>query len=84
MTYNKLYEQLYGVRADSYTEEVLQRKALIEALPEPVRRAWHVVDFFLKLKGFDHWWDNIDDDTQDDLFAELVKEMERPSLNHQR
>lgn len=41
----------------------------------PTRTAWAIVEFFGGRKGFDHWWDNIDDDIKDEIFESLVAEV---------
>ena len=42
-------------------------------LPEVERQpfAERVIDFLSDRKGFDHWWDNIDDDIQEEIIREL-------------
>lgn len=45
----------------------------IEKVPEIERQpiAQRVIDFLSDRKGFDHWWDNIDDDIQEEIIREL-------------
>lgn len=35
------------------------------------RLPWQVIKFFNSLGGFDHWWDDIDEDTKDEVFGLL-------------
>lgn len=38
-----------------------------------VHRAWKVIRLFEDRRGFEHWWDEIDEEIQDEIFDDLVK-----------
>lgn len=49
------------------------RKTVLSKLTPAELKAWEVLDFLYGRGGFDHWWDAIDHETHDEIFAGLVK-----------
>jgi len=65
MKYSEFLDQVAG----DFTEGARR----VAALPLAERLAWKIVqDFLYDRKGFDDWWDGIDDEVRDELFDELV------------
>lgn len=67
MKYSELHEAYWS------NDAVKARDTLFK--DAPTRVAWEIVEFFGERKGFDHWWDNIDDDIKDEIFEDLVAEV---------
>lgn len=67
MKYSEFYEQYWDGRSKEK-----QRKLLMEQ-PIQFRAAWAAFDVLGDRGGFDGWWGDIDEDTQDECFAAIVK-----------
>lgn len=67
MTYTEIFERVYA------TSRRADQEAKVTALPANVRAAWKAIQGLTDRKGFDHWWDELDEDLHDEIFAELAK-----------
>lgn len=67
MKYSELHEAYWS------NDAAQARKTLFK--DAPTRVAWEILEFFRGRKGFDHWWNDIDDTTKDKIFEDLVAEV---------
>jgi hypothetical protein len=63
MTYEELFGHIY-----SASQGIKERA---EGLDPSTRKAWSVLNNLLGRGGFDHWFENLDADIQDEIFQEL-------------
>jgi hypothetical protein len=63
MKYTELFEHIY----QSY-DGIEDR---VNALDVATLRAWTVIKNLLDRGGFDHWFESIDPETQDEIFDEM-------------
>jgi len=70
MTYCEIYNEVYG-----------NDKTLEDLCVTPMHAAaWMVLVRLNNLKGFDAWWESIDDSTKDEIFLRLVHTIENTVL----
>lgn len=75
LSYSQIYaeiEKLYSIETP-YRSQVA---AVIDKQDLATRRAWAVLKALNDRGGFDHWFENIDNDIQDEIFEELRKAVE--------
>lgn len=65
MTYTELYEERWNGTTTSIS--------FMEKLDAPSKRAWLAITVLNGRGGFDHWWDDIDEECRDEIFEELKK-----------
>lgn len=61
MKYDEILNFMYGSG----------RTRSVDDLPQEDKLPMKVVQFFNSRGGFDHWWDDIDRETRDEIFDEL-------------
>lgn len=69
MKYSEFFEQYWDGRGKEK-----QRKLLFEQ-SVAFRAAWLAFEVLSNRRGFDGWWGDIDEDTQDECFAAIVKKI---------
>lgn len=58
----------------TYTD-IMADKISRDKLPKNQRIALAIIYELYNRKGFDDWWDNIDDDIKDELFETISREI---------
>lgn len=70
MKYNELYNEVYS---DEWTF------ARWDEVDKDTRAAWKILKVLLGRKGFDHWWHDIDEECQDEIFEEIKAKLKGES-----
>ena len=43
----------------------------VKSLSRPQRIAWLIIDELYDRSGFDDWWDDVDEETQEEIFEKM-------------